>query len=147
MLTVIYMILKGWKNIDKNRSVEGVAICIKASIEYTTSNDLNTFNEHIESVFVETHKEHMNAKNIVIGVIYRIPCAMKQVHMAHKLMYLIGDYNIDLSNLEKKNHVLTTEFADVLYCNDFFHWFAVPRASLAHWLHLLIIYSQIIMMI
>ena len=44
----------------------------------------------------------MNAKNIVIGVIYRIPYAMKQVHMEHKLMYLIGDYNIDLSNLEKK---------------------------------------------
>ena len=70
----------------------------KQSIEQ--ANDLITFNEHIESVFIEISKEHMNAKkNIVIGVIYRIPntnmtdfnetmaSALEQLRMENKLVY------------------------------------------------------------
>ena len=72
----------------------------------------------------------MNAKkNIVIGVIHRIPNtnmmdfdatmanALEQLRMENKLLYLMGDYNIDLLNSEK--HDLTNEFVDVLYCNEF----------------------------
>ena len=68
-------------------------------------------------------------KNIVIGVIHRIPNtnmmdfnatmanALEQLRMENKLVYLMGDYNIDLLNSEK--HDLTNEFVDVLYCNEF----------------------------
>ena len=61
-------------------------------------------------------------KNIVIGVIHRIPNtnmmdfnatmanALEQLRMENKLVYIMGDYNIDLLNSEKH---------DVLYCNEF----------------------------
>ena len=72
----------------------------------------------------------MNAKkNIVIGFIHRISNtnmmdfnatmenALEQLRMENKLVYLMGDYNIDLLN--SKKHDLTNEFVDVLYCNEF----------------------------
>ena len=72
----------------------------------------------------------MNAKkNIVIGVIYRIPntnmmdfnttlaSVLEQLRMENKLVYLMGDYNIDLFNSE--THDLTNAFVDVMYCNEF----------------------------
>ena len=43
--------------------------------------------------------------------------AVEQLRMENKLVYLMGDYNIDLLNSEK--HDLTNEFVDVLYCNEF----------------------------
>ena len=70
----------------------------------------------------------MNAKkNIVIGVIYRIPntnmmdfnttlaSVLEQLRIENKLVYLMGDYNIDLFNSE--THDLTNAFVDVMYCN------------------------------
>ena len=99
-------------------------------MEYTARNDLVTFNEYIESIFIEIDKECMNAKkNIVIGVIYRIPntnmmnfnttlaSVLEQLRMENKLVYLMGDYNIDLFNSE--THDLTNAFVDVMYCNEF----------------------------
>ena len=72
----------------------------------------------------------MNAKkNIVIGVIYRIPntnmmdfntthaSVLEQLSMENKLVYLMGDYNIDLFNSE--THDLTNAFVDVMYYNEF----------------------------
>ena len=74
----------------------GVAIFIKENIEYTIPSDLSTFNEHIESVFIEINNDAMTInRNIVIGVIYRIY------------------YNIDLLNSE--THDLTNEFVDLMY--------------------------------
>ena len=43
--------------------------------------------------------------------------ALEQLCMENKLVYLMGDYNIDLLNSDK--HDLTNEFVDVLYCNEF----------------------------
>ena len=37
--------------------------------------------------------------------------------LENKLVFLMGDYNIDLLNSEKYD--LTNEFVDVLYCNEF----------------------------
>ena len=64
--------IEGYNTVKKhrqNQSCGGVAIYIKDSMEYTVRNDLVTFNEYIESIFIEIDKECMNAKkNIVIGV-------------------------------------------------------------------------------
>ena len=60
--------IEGYNKLKKhrqNRSGGGVAVFIKDSIDYTIRNDLITFNEHIESVFIEIYKEHMNAKKIL----------------------------------------------------------------------------------
>ena len=125
--------IEGYNMVEKhrqNQSGGGVAIYIKDSMEYTVRNDLVTFNEYIESIFIEIDKECMNAKkNIVIGVIYRIPntnmmdfnttlaSVLEQLRMENKLVYLMGDYNIDLFNSE--THDLTNAFVDVMYCNEF----------------------------
>ena len=98
-------------------------------MEYAVRIDL-VINEYIESIFIEIDKEYMNAKkNIVIGVIYRIPntnmmdfdttlaSVLEQLCMENKLVYLMGDYNIDLFNSE--THDLTNTFVDVMYCNEF----------------------------
>ena len=107
----------GWKNIDKIYLVVESPY-FKDCIEYTTRNDLIT-----------SKNICMPKKNIVIGVIHRIPNtnmmdfnatmvnALEQLRMENKLVYLMGDYNIDLLNSEK--HDLTNEFVDVLYCNEF----------------------------
>ena len=61
--------IEGYNKLEKhrkNRYGGVVAIFIKYSIEYTIRNDLIAFNEHIESVFIEISKEHMNAKKNVI---------------------------------------------------------------------------------
>ena len=60
--------IEGYNKLNKhrqNRSDGGIVIFLKGSIEYTIRNDLITFNEHIESAFVEISKEHMNAKKIL----------------------------------------------------------------------------------
>ena len=68
-------------------------------------------------------------RNVVIGVIYRTPNTYIKDFNAHiasvlegllidkKLVYLMGDYNIDLLNSE--SHDLTNEFVDLMYCNEF----------------------------
>ena len=112
--------IEGYDKLKKHRqnlSGGGVAIFFKDGIEYTIRNDLIT------------SKNIWMPKNVVIGVIHRIPNtnmvdfnatmanALEQLRMENKLVYLMGDYNIDLLNSEK--HDLTNEFVDVLYCNEF----------------------------
>ena len=58
----------------QNRSGGGVALFLKDNIEYTIRSELSTFNDQLESVFIEINKDALTTdKNIVIGVIYRIP--------------------------------------------------------------------------
>ena len=110
--------------------IQGVAIYIKDNIEYTVLSDLGTFNEHIESVFIEINNEALTInRNIVIGVIYRtlntnikdfnaqIASVLQELRKDEKLVYLMGHYNIDLLNSE--SHDLTNEFVDLVYCNEF----------------------------
>ena len=42
---------------------------------------------------------------------------LEQLRMENKLVYLMGDYNIDLFNSE--THDLTNAFVDFMYCNEF----------------------------
>ena len=51
--------IEGYNMVEKHRrnlSGGGVAIYIKDSMEYAVRNDLITFNEHIESIFIEIDK-------------------------------------------------------------------------------------------
>ena len=86
--------------------------------------------DNIESVFIEINNEAMIIKrNVVIGVIYRTPntyikdfnaqiaSVLEELLIDKKLVYLMGDYNIDLLNSE--SHDLTNEFVDLMYCNEF----------------------------
>ena len=68
-------------------------------------------------------------KNVIIGVIYRKPNSnlryfnekishfLDQMQQENNLVYLLGDYNINLINSD--THDLTAEFTDILYSNEF----------------------------
>ena len=113
----------------QTRSGGGVAIFIKDNIGYTVRSDPSTFNEHIESVFIEINNEELTInRNIVIRVIYRTPntnikdfnaqiaSVLEELCIDKKHVYLMGDYNIDLLNSE--SHDLTNEFVYLMcYCH------------------------------
>ena len=125
--------IPGYKMVERhrqNRSGGGIAIFIKDCFEFTIRSDLCTFNEYMESIFIEISGDLFNSKrNIIVGVIYRIPNTnmtdfntniagtLEQLRMGNQLVYLMGDYNIDLLNSER--HDLTGEFVDIMYSNEF----------------------------
>ena len=71
----------------------------------------------------------ISEKNIIIGVIYRPPNTeishfidtmkdiMDKIKNETKICYLVGDYNINLINVDL--HGLTSEFSDIIYSGGF----------------------------
>ena len=88
------------------------------------------FNDNIESIFVEVDKSDFSLdRNVVIGVLYRPPNTdidifndylgniLANVEGEKKICYIMGDYNINLSN--HNSHPKTTSFLDTIYCKSF----------------------------
>ena len=99
-------------------------------IEYQKGIDLGIFTKACESLFIEIDKTVFNSdKNIIIGVIYRPPNTdmqrffdilknlMEIFKHEDKICYLIGDYNINLLNVDSQN--LTGGFIDFIYSSGF----------------------------
>ena len=138
--------LQGFHMIEKHRSCQsggGVAICLKSEIEYKTRTDLDIFDDHIESVYVEIDKSHFGTdKNIVIGTIYRKPnsdiktfnnmltAVLDTLSSENKLVYLLGDYNLNLLNVDSHNP--TSEFLEIMYSNHFFPLITRPTRITQH---------------
>ena len=114
----------------KDRKGGGVSLYIKNHMQYNSRMDLNKFNNNIESLFVEICKEQTGlAKNVIVGVVYRPPNTdlemfinymseiLTVVKSENKLMYLMGDYNVNLLNID--NHLLTSEFLEMFYSYSF----------------------------
>lgn len=93
--------------------------------------DLCYSTEFIECVFIELFKGKVNSnKHIIIGVIYRPPntnieefnnCLndiLESVQRENKLIYLLGDYNIDLLNSNHHNN--SSQFIDIMYSYSLF---------------------------
>ena len=80
--------IQGYNVVEKhrqNRFGGGVALFIKDNIECTIRSELSTFNDQLESVFIEINKDALTTdENIVIGVIYRIPNRNLKI-LTHKL--------------------------------------------------------------
>ena len=104
----------------------GVSLYVREHIDYIQRSDLIKFNEFIESVFVEIDKKHVNLpRNVIIGTIYRPPNTNIQEFINHlseilsvlqkenKLVYLMGDYNVNLLNVDK--HIPSSDFLETLY--------------------------------
>ena len=80
----------------------------------------------MESIFIEVDKEQMNKdKNVIVGVIHRPPgtniesfndrlaTILSKIKCENKYLYLLGDFNINLLNVEK--HAPSQEFLDLLF--------------------------------
>ena len=108
----------------------GVSLLICDSIDYVIRDDLCVmFDEVAESVFIEIDKSYFNtSNNIIIGEIYRPPNTpvnefndCLEQFLAHltsckSLCYLMGDFNINLQNVN--NHEKSSDFLHLLlsYC-------------------------------
>ena len=125
--------LPGYDLFEKHRSHKkggGVALYVDTMYVCKHRPDLDFFNEHCESMFVEIDKECINmSQNVIIGVIYRIPntdtdcflnsmgSALDIIRKEKKICYLLGDYNLDLLNSE--SHLPTGEYIDLLTSQSF----------------------------
>ena len=91
-----------------------VSLYIAESVNYTLRTDLGVFSEIMESRFLEIDKNSINStRNVVIGVIYRPPNSdidvfisqlsglLDTIRKDNKSCYLLGDYNINLFNVDK----------------------------------------------
>ena len=93
-------------------------------MKYHTRHDLAQVYhpEHVESLFVEI--ERTGAKNVIAGVIYRPPgqdvqefnnfmnILLSKVMHNDKLVYLMGDFSINLLNEDV--HTLTNDFLNIM---------------------------------
>ena len=132
--------ITGFNMIENHRSEKsggGVAICVKESIDYNSRADLGIFNDLVESIYIEIDRSQFNSeKNIVIGTIYRKPDSdickfvemlsviLDKLSKENKLVYLLGDYNLNLLNAE--SHSLTSEFIEMMYSHHFFPLISRP---------------------
>ena len=110
----------------ESRSGGGVGSFIDESISFIKRDDLSIFDEYIGCVSVEVEKHVLKtSKNVVISVIYQPPNTdvrifidkikiwLDTIMKAHKLCYLLGDYNLNILNYD--THDKTAEFIDILY--------------------------------
>ena len=108
----------------------GVGLFVRDNISFLKRPDLEIFNEYNESIFIEIEKTVFGMeKNVIIGVIYRPPntdintfndqfaTIMENIKQEEKICYLMGDYDINLLNVE--SHGPTSDFNDIMYSNGF----------------------------
>ena len=87
--------------------------------------DLCNANSNYESCFIEI--ERANAKNVLVGVIYRSHTAiddfvsdmgpvLNKINTENKITYLMGDFNIDL--LKDDSNRPTHDYIDLIYSHS-----------------------------
>ena len=104
----------------------GALLYIKEDIIYKKRNDLKILKSKLlESIFIEIINP--DAKNLIIGCIYRHPCmelgefnndfltylCEKLLREKNKDIVLMGDFNVDL--LKYENNTYTADFLDKIY--------------------------------
>ena len=125
--------IDGYNMVSKYRMSKkggGVCLYIRKSISYTLRIDLDAMNDCIEAKFIEIDRDAFRtSQDIVIGVIYRPPNTdlslfnetlidlLYNIRSEHKLVYLMGDYNINL--LSSETHTLTSEFLELMFSNNY----------------------------
>ena len=115
----------------------GVSLLIKEDIPYCTRNDLNVNDIYFQAIYVDIDKDiFVSENNIIIGVLYRPPntdvhifneklsSILHKIQPEKKILYLMGDYNINLIN--ENTHLHTSEFLDIMYGNSLFPLITKP---------------------
>ena len=118
------------KKYRANRRGGGISLFIKDTIKYKERHDLDLVSDPTESIFIEIDKcLYKTDRNIIVGLLYRPPNEdmntfnfelaeiLKILSSENKIVYLIGDYNIDLLKTDVHSH--SSEFLDTLLSNNF----------------------------
>ena len=138
--------LSGYNHICNYRTKRlggGVSLYVKQTLKYQRLSDLEIFNEDLETIFIEIPKDVIGSKsNIIVGIIYRPPDKditqfndyiiniLSQFKQTNKVIYIMGDFNINLLNSEK--HVKTSEFLENMYSFSFFPLIHKPTRVTKH---------------
>ena len=115
----------------QGKSGGGVCLYVKDNVNYKRRCDLESaFNTlTVECVFIEIHGRQFGTKPIIIGEIYRPPggsvddfnecmnTCLSSVNKEGKLCYLLGDYNINLINVNSHNP--TADLIDIMFSQAF----------------------------
>ena len=115
---------------DKQRG-GGVSLFVKNSINYHIRQDLTSVSSIMESIFIEVPRDATTlGKDVLIGVIYRPPGTdvalfneritqlLSSVQLDNKLLYIMGDFNINLLNCD--THTASSEFIEIMYSHGLF---------------------------
>ena len=121
--------LDGYELIERHRANKmggGIGLFVRNGVSYKSRADLTTFEYYCESLFIEIDKSVFGSgRNILIGVKYRPPNTdikifidhmkevLEYVQTENEVLYLVGDYNINLLNVD--SHNLTADFNDTIY--------------------------------
>ena len=107
------------------REKGGVGMYISNKVKYSLRTDLCNANSNYESCFIEIERTH--GKNALVGVIYRAHTSidnfisdmvnvLEKINKENKLMYVMGDFNIDLLKDDKDRP--THDYLDLIYSNS-----------------------------
>ena len=132
--------LQGYSCINRyrdNRRGGGVSHHIRDGISHIKRNELEYFDNDLESIFIGIdNNTFMTNSNIIIAVTYRMPNSsveifnerisdiLNAIQREKKIFYLIGDLNIDF--LKSDAHISTNSLIDVLYSNNVFPLITKP---------------------
>ena len=117
-------------NYRRTKKGGGVTLSIHKSITFKERQEWKVLNPNIETVFAELEKTFFKTpKNVLIGVIYRPPNSdvnsfieqladiLHKLARENKLVYLMGDFNINLFNFDK--YLLTNDFLNLMYTHSY----------------------------
>ena len=120
--------MNNYEFVENHRTDEtggGVGLFVRDNISFLKRSDLEIFNEYNESIFIEIKKTVFGMeKNVIIVVIYRPPntdintfndqfaTLMENIKQEEKICYLMGDYNINVLNVE--SHGPTSDFNGIM---------------------------------
>ena len=118
------------ENYRTNRTGGGVSLYIKKNVKYLRRSDLDIFDNHLESLFVEIDKQSVNCRrNVIVGVLYRPPNTdpdafiqsltplLEKLDNENKTLYLMGDFNVNLLNAD--THKFTSDFIELMFSHYF----------------------------
>ena len=120
--------LDNFNHVHRTRKYKGggVSLFIHESINFTVRDDLCSYiSDTVESVFIEIDKDVFKTKtNLIVGEIYKPPNSSiidftenieSLLHILHRkkyLCYILGDFNINLLNID--NHNPTQSFLNCM---------------------------------
>ena len=112
----------------------GVGLLIRENLNFFTRDDLLIDNDGCDFLAIEIIVS--GGRNIVVCVLYRPPNTnainfitdlsntIKSLYSLNKLVYIMGDFNIDL--LKKDTHNISENFINMLYSLNFFPLINLP---------------------
>jgi len=114
-----------------NKIGGGVSVFVKNNLNYIRRTDLEINDEFVETVIIEVDKNIVNMnRKILIVTLYRPPNSdiqsfierieqiLQTVRKERAITYCIGDYNINLFNVD--THKTSANFLDCMYSYGFF---------------------------